>query len=455
MQEMVKNKILVNKKIGLAVPEVLLPNKTVDMSKWAVVACDQFTSQPEYWQEVETIVGDTPSTNNVIFPEVFLEKPGEEERIEKINASMNKYLEEGTLVKQAPGFIYLDRSTEHTPSRKGLVIGLDLEQYSYEKGSKTLVRATEGTIPDRIPPRLKVRKNASIELPHILVLIDDPEKTVIEPIAARTSQLEKVYDTDLMMKGGHIKGWKVEEPAMIQNIFTALEKLSEINVFQTKYNTTDTDVLLFATGDGNHSLATAKAHWGNIKKTLTAEEQESHPARYALVELNNIHDEGLVFEPIYRVVFNVSPKQFVTDFVTYCNNLGLNAEWKETSSKTEALKIAETVSKGVHAVPFASKTTCGTVLINKPNQVLEVGTLQVFINDYLKTNTNAEVDYIHGTDIVDDLAAKDNNIGLYTPTVDKNTLFETVVKDGSLPRKTFSMGEAEEKRYYLESKKIV
>jgi hypothetical protein len=300
------------------VPFILFPKKGTDLSKWAVVACDQYSSEPEYWQEVERIVGESASTLHLILPEVYLGGDEEDAKIDSINETMKKYVKEGILVQQKPGFIFVDRSLSGAESRKGLIVTLDLEKYDYNKGSQTLIRATEGTDVNRLPPRVKIRKNASLELPHIMVLIDDPQKTVIEPIANNLDRLEPLYDCQLMMGGGHLRGYKVEEKELIDSVVNALAKLSEPEAFMAKYGVgQDKGVLLFAVGDGNHSLASAKAHWENVKKTLPEEAQAGHPARYALVEIVNVHDDGLKFEPIHRVVFNVELEAFVekmTDF---------------------------------------------------------------------------------------------------------------------------------------------
>ena len=304
-------------KIGLQVPEILLPNKDVDLHKWSVVACDQYTSQPDYWAEAGQTAGSAPSTLNVIFPEVYLEDSDGEQRIENINSTMEKYLEQGILTPMAnKGFVLVDRKTSQAPSRKGLVVAIDLEQYDFNKGSQTLIRATEGTIVDRLPPRIKVRQDAAIELPHIMVLIDDPDRTVIEPLFDRNPQ--PLYDFELMMNSGHIKGYAIDTPELIQQVASALENLASTSVFEQKYDAAGKEVLLYAMGDGNHSLATAKAIWEKIKED--ADNMASvmdNPARYALVELVNIHDEGLQFEPIHRVIFNVDPDALLQAMQTH------------------------------------------------------------------------------------------------------------------------------------------
>ena len=289
--------------IGVKVPELLLPRAGVDMTKWAVVACDQYTSQPDYWNETESIVGDAPSTLRIMLPELYLDKPDEAERIASINAHMKQYVETGILENKGEGFAYVLRTVEGR-TRKGLIVALDLENYDYAKGSTTLIRATEGTIVERIPPRLRIRKDAPLEMPHILVLIDDPERTVIEPIGNALDKTEKLYDFDLMQNGGHVKGYLVNDEAQVKGVIAALEALIDKDAYAAKYNT-DQAPLLFAMGDGNHSFATAKANWERVKAEEGLTAKDEHPARYCLVELENVHDEGIIFEPIHRVIFNV------------------------------------------------------------------------------------------------------------------------------------------------------
>jgi len=443
-------------KIGVHVPSLLLPAKNVDMCKWSVVACDQYTSQPDYWKEVEKIVGSNPSTLHLIFPEVYLGKGDDDERIDKINHCMEEYIKNGTLVEHEPALIYVERKTSHTESRKGLIIAVDLECYDYEKGSCTLIRATEGTVLDRLPPRIKIRQNAPIELPHIMLLIDDPDKTVIEPLSEKLDKFEKIYDFDLMMNGGHIKGYKIDDEDTIKSILKALEKLTDPDNFRSRYELDSCrDVLLFAAGDGNHSLATAKACWESLKTGLSPEERENHPARFALVELVNVHDEGLVFEPIHRVVFNVDVNNMLEKLTEYFTGTS-KAYWIDCSSEEQAFEEAKKFpgQPDKHVIPFTSKDIKGLIVVENPVHNIEVGTLQSFLDEYLKDHASARIDYIHGYDVVERLGSMDSNIGFYLPPMDKKDLFKTVILDGVLPRKTFSMGEAEEKRFYLECRKI-
>lgn len=397
--------------------DILLPENP-NWEKWSVVACDQYTSEPGYWEEVEALVGDAPSTLRLTLPEIYLEKEGEKEKIAAIGEAMEAY---------APGmrclentFIYVERTLLGGRVRKGIVGKVDLEAYNYEKGAKSPIRATEGTVIERIPPRLRVREGASMELPHVMILIDDREKTVIEPI----EKGEVLYDFDLMMGGGHIAGYKVSDgeaeriQAAIRALGTAfMERTGEENPF------------ILAMGDGNHSLATAKAYYENLKKTLSPEEAAQHPARYALCEIVNLHDDALEFEPIHRVVFNVDPASLLSDFEAFCReNEGDNAPQE---------------------IPYCFEGKTGRVKIEKPVSPLAVGTLQKFLDE-----KGVKIDYIHGADVVEKLGTQKGNIGFLLPPMDKNALFDTVEADGVLPRKTFSMGEASEKRFYLEARKI-
>lgn len=441
-------------KIGLQVPEILLPCKSVDLQKWAVVACDQYTSQPDYWNQVKAFVGDAPSSLNVIFPEVYLEDKDSEQRIENINNTMQQYLDDGVLEPMPrKGFVLVDRKTSQAASRKGLIVAIDLEQYDFNKGSQTLIRATEGTIVDRLPPRIKVRQDAAIELPHIMVLIDDPERTVIEPLFE--ASLAKIYDFDLMMNSGHIKGYTVDDPELIQQVADRLEHLASPEVFAQKYNISDAEqkaVLLYAMGDGNHSLATAKAIWEKIK--ADADDVDSimdHKARYALVELVNIHDEGLAFEPIHRVVFDVQPEQLLAELQAY---FGEHCRVHRCESEADMkASAAASNENNVHIVPFIDEGGFGYIQIDQPAYTLELATLESFLNDYLD-KVDGKVDFIHGDDIVRELGAKAGNIGFFLPPISKDSLFKTIIFDGVLPRKTFSMGEADEKRFYLEARRI-
>ncbi len=441
--------------IWIQIPEIYLPKETTDRNKRSVVACDQYTSQPEYRESVKTHTEGHPSTLNIIFPEVYLEEENWEERIASIKHHMNQYLSENILENKGTWFIYIDRKTSHNESRKGLIVALDLEKYDYSKGSQTLIRATEGTILDRLPPRIKIREGAPLESPHIMVLIDDPEKTIIEPLADNIQTYTKLYDFDLMMNGGHITGYQITDEESIKNIITGLEQLANKETFKNKYGVGDElGVLLFAMGDGNHSFATAKAIWEEKKKNLTPEQQQNHPARFALVELNNVHDQGITFEPIHRVLFNINNEEFFQEMETYFKNIWSELITEHYNTKEELKANLKPSSKEIHYLWGVNNDGYFILGIKNPKLNLEVGNLQNFLDFYLKNHPESKIDYVHGEEVTETLGKEKNNLGLLLPIMDKSDFFKTVVVDGALPRKTFSMGEAEEKRFYLECRKI-
>ena len=410
---------------------ILLP-KNAEMEKWAVVACDQYTSEPEYWKEVENIVGDAPSTLKITLPEIYLEQDNVAERIANINKEMDHLLSTDFFKTLDNSLIYLERTGADGKVRKGLIGMVDLEDYSYEKGSQSLIRATEGTVLERIPPRVRVRENASLELPHVMLLIDDEKKEIIEGLTDKVTSEDVVYDFDLMQNGGHVKGYKVPENLM-DGIFKGLEELADKDNFEAKYDVKDKGVLLFSVGDGNHSLATAKACYENLKKTMSEEEAKNSPARYALVEVVNLHSDALEFEPIHRVVFGVEPAKMIEEFEKYYD-------------------VSRTPGEG-QKVEYVYEGKNETLYIKNPKSNLAVGSLQMFIDTYIKEH-GGKVDYIHGDDVTKELGSKPGNIGFLLPPMAKTELFKTVILDGALPRKTFSMGHSYDKRYYLEARKI-
>ena len=417
-------------KIPFKAGNILIPKKT-DMTKWSVVACDQYTSEPEYWNEVTKIVGDAPSTLNLTLPEIYLEESDVNERIKRINENMDKLLEEDFFNELEDSMIYLERTQSDGKVREGLMGIVDLEDYSYEVGSQTLIRATEKTVIERIPPRVKVRENAKLELPHIMILIDDEKKDIIESLKNKATETDVVYDFDLMQNGGHIKGYKLNSD-VINEIGTKLDKLADKDYFEKKYNVHDKGILLFAMGDGNHSLATAKACYENLKKTMSEEEYLNHPARYALVELVNLHSSALEFEAINRVVFDVDSKKLVEELTKYY-----------------------TINENGNGQEFELVTSNGVkkLYIENPKSNIAVGSIQIFLDEYLKNNSG-KIDYIHGDDVTKELTLKGNNVGFIFKPMKKEELFRTVILDGALPRKTFSMGHSYDKRYYLEARKI-
>ena len=431
----------------VSIPKILIPKEGTDLHKWAVIACDQYTSQPEYWAETDRTVGDAPSTLRITLPEVYLEEDDVAERVANINTTMQRYLSDGTLRELPAGFILTERFSGGAAPRRGLVAAIDLETYEYKAGSRSLVRPTEKTVEERIPPRLKIRENASMELPHIMILIDDPDRTVIEPMFDQLDRLNKVYDTDLMQGGGHINGWFIPQGEMTDALIHAMDALNDRKTFNEKYHLTeDLPLLNFAIGDGNHSMATAKAHWENIKQTLSAEERETHPARFCLCEIVNIHDESLIIEPIHRVMFGVDADDLLSAAETfYAANGGV----------CEILAENDAIPQDAHAVPFCTADRTGVLVVRNPKWGIALGTLQAFLDDYMDSHPDAKIDYIHGEDVVKSLGTKPGNMGFFLPDIEKNDLFRGVIIDGVLPRKTFSMGEAHEKRYYMESKLIV
>ena len=344
-------------KIPFKKANILLP-KDADMHKWSVVACDQYTSEPKYWEEVENIVGDAPSTLKITLPEIYLERENVSERIQKINDEMDNLLNTNFFKTLSNSLVYLERTCSDGKVRKGIVGMVDLEDYSYEKGSQTLIRATEGTVLERIPPRVRVRENAKLELPHVMLLIDDEKKEIIEGLTDKVSSEDLVYDFDLMQNGGHIKGYKIPDN-LTDAVFAGLEKLADKDNFEAKYNVKDKGVLLFSVGDGNHSLATAKACYENLKKVLPKEEYENHPARYALVEVVNLHSDALEFEPIHRVVFGVEPEKMIKEFKKFYD-------------------ISTTAGEG-QRIEYVYKDHSETLYIKNPKSNLAVGSLQRFI----------------------------------------------------------------------------
>lgn len=397
--------------------DILVPNNC-DHKKWSVVACDQFTSERGYWKKLEDFVGEANSTLKLIFPEAYLEDSDKDERIDNINRTMKEYLDGGVFKTLKDSFIVCKRTTASGISRLGIVLAVDLEDYCFTHPSNAYIRSTEGVVLDRIPPRLKIRQDAPVELPHIMLLIDDRKHSVIEPIWAAREGLEKVYDFDLNMDGGHLEGYRIDS----QIVIDAFEKY--VDSVQNLYGTGKND-FIFAVGDGNHSLATAQAHWNRIKEGLTDAQKAVHPARFALCEVENLHDDGIVFEPIHRFVFGVGE-----DFVRYMQaNLSGEKEIEAFDKNGEyVLRVDRIGAKAIKDIQSA-------------------------IDEYLKAH-GGTVDYIHGIEHLKDVASFSDGVAIVMPKIEKEELFDYVLKKGTLCRKAFSMGEAEEKRYYFEAKKI-
>lgn len=400
------------KKYSFLPANILLPKENFE--KWAVIACDQFTSEHEYWNKVDEIVGNAPSTLKITLPEIYLEGNDVDERIKSINENMDKYLTNGVLKEYPNSMIYVERATSGG-IRRGIVGMINLSDYDYHKGSKCLIRATEATVIERIPPRVKIRKDAPLELPHVMLLIDDPNGTVIEPLCDKKNEMKVAYDFELMQGGGNIKGYFASEELQTR-ISEALEALVA----------GDENKLLFAVGDGNHSLATAKE---------CSKLSSSPLAQHALVEVVNIHDESLHFEPIYRVLFNADVNDVLSSL-----KAELGTENNAKTATSQQFTYVTATEKGVLNLNATSK--------------LPVGTLQTFLDKYLKEHPTVKIDYIHGIESTENLCKASGTIGFLFEGMKKSELFEAVKADGALPRKTFSMGHAEDKRYYIECRKI-
>ena len=417
---------------------ILLPREDIPLEKWGCVACDQFTSDRAYWERADAAVGSCPSTLRLILPEVYLGDKDAAQRVERIHAAMDAYSRD-VLTRAVDGFVYVERTEQSGRVRQGLVGKIDLEAYSYEKGSRPAIRPSERTVTERIPPRMAVRRGACLETPHVMMLADDPACTLIEPIGARKNELRKVYEGELMLGGGHVAGWAVEDPALIAQIENALTVLGSQEEFDKKYpDATRRDPLTLAVGDGNHSLATAKACWEELKKTLTPEQAENHPARWCLAEVCNVHSPAIEIEPIHRVLFNVDCATVLLSLIT----------WSDSN-------MAGCCFGGSKKQPFtlAGPHMANVLSFEDPTEPLTVGTIDDFISDYIERHPEAKVDYVHDEPAVRALC-KQGAVAFLMPPFAKSDLFRGVVMGGVLPRKTFSMGHAEEKRYYIECRKI-
>lgn len=409
---------------------ILLP-KNVDMKKWSVIACDQYTSEPEYWSKLYEYTGNAKSALNLILPEVYLETDDIDERIAKIHQTMQEYLESDLFEELKNSMIYVERTQSNGKVRHGVIGMIDLEEYDFNKNSNSQIRATEATVIERIPPRIKVREGAQLELPHIMILIDDKNKSVIENLSLLKNDMRSLYDFDLNFGGGHINGYLMND-SIIKDFQYKLEYLGNKKEFNERYGSNN--LLLFAMGDGNHSLATAKTFYENLKNKHPEIDFSNHPSRYALVEIVNLHSNALEFEAIHRLIYDTNVSNLI-------------------SSMNEALGLSE--EKSDQCFIYFNGISEHKVYIHKKSSNLTVGSLQNFLDTYLKSN-KGNIDYIHGKDALKKLVNnKDNSIGFILPDMNKSDLFPTVIKDGSLPRKTFSMGHAEDKRFYIECRKII
>ena len=538
---------------GLKPDDIYLPAEGIDLRRWAVVACDQYTSQPEYWRRVEAYVGAHPSTLHIVQPEIDLERAGA--RIPAIHRAMREYLSNGTLVRAVRNGFTLTERTTASGARLGLVAAVDLEEYDFTPGSGAMIRATEGTIRERIPPRLRIREGAPLECPHVMLLLDDPARTVIEPLHARLRETAPLCDFELMENGGRLRVWGVEGDALAP-VSDALSALWE-----------KSDGFLYAVGDGNHSLATAKARWDALKPALSPGEAQTHPARYALAEIVNLHSPALAFEPIHRVLFGADMEDLVSAYRAHLASRGMKLTAVEplssrasgtkpaepssfpasgmkpaepSSFPASGTKLAESSSScacgakpvepssscvcgakpaepssscacgmkpaepssscacGMKPVEPSSSCACGakpaepssscacgtkpaepcssargmtptdeaeltfvsgnaraSYRVGNPENPLPVAVLQPFLDEYLRSHPAARIDYVHGAAAVESLCQTPHTTGVLLPAIDKSALFPAVRQGGALPRKTFSMGEPDEKRYYMECRKIL
>ena len=420
------------KGLGIAIPSILLPDEKTNMKKWAVVACDQFTSDAKYWSDVEKTVGNAPSTLHMILPEIYLKDDDVAARIDFAKQTMVDYIEEGILKELSPGFILVER-TISGKVRRGLMAAVDLDEYDFSKGSKSVIRATEDTLIERIPPRVKIREGAAVELPHVLVLMDDPEDTVIGTLSRAKAELKEVYNFDLMQNGGHIAGYFCANENINNRVLEAASKL------------TLHDGMRFCIGDGNHSLATAKTVWENAKKYLSEEELATSPLRYALVEIVNIRDEAMSMMPIHRAITKVSPAHCIQRVCDILNEKGLGA-------KLMFMRNTSRFKQGddPYTIYVKTKQTTGKIEITKPSHPLAVGDIEPALEQYLSENPSSSIEYLHGDSQFNEFSLMYDTVAFYMPNVDKANFFHTVIQCGVLPKKTFSLGEANEKRYYIE-----
>lgn len=443
-------------KYGMNIPKILLPNENKDMKAWSVIACDQYTQDREYWEKAGEVAKDKPSTLHIILPEVYLGDGDKAQRIEKIRSTMKDYLSGDVFANAEEACVYVERKTAYGRLRKGLVTAIDLETYEWKPFSKALIRATEATIIDRIPPRMEIRRGAPIESPHIMLLVDDKNKSLVEAcgeIAKAEGSL--LYDTDLMADSGHISGWKVNSDKALSTMENALEALYKANT------SPDGSVFMFAVGDGNHSLATAKAVWDEFKeknggvknpdgRISIPQGLENHNARFALIEIVNIYDDGLTFEPIHRVLFNVDNNSLI-DFISE----KLSGKIIECASPEEMEKNVSN-SKANFGFVWTENGKTLYKVVETDITDLAVSHLQPALDEFLKAQSSkdGEIDYIHGTDEVFRLGGKDKSISILLPPIAKDSFFATIAGNGPLPRKSFSMGEASEKRFYMECRRL-
>jgi len=427
-----------DREVGIRFPEILVPDEKINKKKWAVIACDQFTSNLDYWAKTARVVGGAPSTLHIILPEVFLREADVEDRITYAKETMARYISDGVLVRLPAGTILVERETPFG-TRIGLMMAVDLECYDIDPDNKPLIRTTERTVLERIPPRMRMREGAMVECPHIMLLINDPNDTVIAPVYQARNNCATVYDTDLIQDGGHAKGWFVDKPELLNGVVDALAAL------KAKAE----DGMLFAVGDGNHSLASAKAVWEESKRGMSEEEREASPLRYALCEVVNLYDHGISMHPIHRMLFGVEPSSALRQLVSILNAMGTDARMMYTRGSRSIAR------EGMQIIQFESKMAKGRIEICKPVDELVSMTLTTALDQLVEELPRAELDYIHGDEEFHELAKEHSNLGFWMEPMLKEQLFSSVIEYGVLPRKAFSFGLAVEKRYYYECRLLV
>jgi hypothetical protein len=428
--------------LGIQLPEILLPAEHVDPPTWPVVACDQFTSEPEYWDDVERTIGERPSTMKLILPECYLEDDRVGDRISRIHQTMEIYKETGVFSKAPEGAQIVLRHLPGKSARTGLMLALDLERYDYGRQSTSPIRPTEGTIVERIPPRKRIRTGAAVEVPHIMVLLDDPGRTVIEPLAQAAEGASAVYSIPLMKNGGSLEAYRIDDPDRLAHMASSFAKLADPETFREKYNSNNP--FYIAIGDGNHSLASAKAYWEDLKTALPPSELDRHPARFAMVEAVNLYDDGITFEPIHRLFFDVEPEKFVAH-LTGSNGIRFIPLDEGTPDRAE--------SPGTREIGFISTETSGVFQFQTSNASETTAAVQSLIDTFL-SSSNCRIDFVHDLPALIKRATEPRNACCVMPKITKEEFFAFIVDNGAYPRKSFSMGESNEKRYYMEARGI-
>lgn len=424
--------------LGYQVPRIMMPARNVNLRKWSVVACDQYTAQPEYWEEVARYVGGAPSTLHLILPEAQLGDPDLPDRISRMRRTMRSYVGGGTVEPLRPGIVLTERYARGRV-RKGLLMAMDLEAYDYNSEGRPMIRPSERTVMERLPARVRIRRDAWLELPHIILLIDDPTDAVIGNVHMERGRLRKLYETELMMNGGKAEGWLVWEDELLDGIAENLNRLPR------------RDNMLYCVGDGNHSLATAKTIWDEAKQEMTPEQRASSPLRYALCEVVNLRDPAIEFEPIHRVFFGVNPVELAEYVTAKLNRQGRQARLVYGRAGRSRTASAPRITDPF-TIPFNYRDGVGRISIGNPEDPLALGEVQPIFDEYVAEHPGVRLDYIHGDQAYMDLCDRYDTMGFFFAPMRKEDFFDTVARCGVLPKKTFSIGEPDEKRYYLESR---